>query len=146
MTEITLPLAPDAEGLKRLTEALALTLWKLRHHLEGNLVVRITAKDIEAFKQSLDYNEQRDPVVCIDNRNGDMLVHVTDAKGDQIQITENNEEDLERGQRAKRNQYLRQQLPGWVQQVRSNNASQNFDLGLIEEVCQVAEALAREAT
>ncbi len=121
-----------------------LVLWKMRHHLDGNLVVRITSKDIEAFEQSLAYNDQANPKVNVENRNGDMLVHVTDAKGDQIQITENNEEDLERGQRAKRNQYLRQQLPGWVQQVRNNNASQNFDLGLIEEVCQAAEALARE--
>lgn len=127
-----------------LDRGLQLVLWKMRHHLEGSMVIQITPKDIEAYQQSLDYNEQKNQSVYMDERHGAWLIHVTDDRGNQIQINENNEEDLERGQRAKRNQYLRQQLPGWVQQVRSNNASQNFDLGLIEEVCQAAEALARE--
>ncbi len=125
--------------------AMQLVLWKMRHHLEGSLVIQITPKDIEAYQQSLEYNEQKNPMVNAEDRHGTIIVHVTDDKGNQIQVNENNEEDLERGQRAKRNQYLRQQLPSWVQQVRNNNATQNFDLGLIEEVCQAAEALAREA-
>lgn len=123
-------------------EIIALLIWKMRHSLPA-LVVQITQADREAFKQSLEYNEQV-VKVNIEDRHGTTLVHLTDEKtGDQIIVTENNEADLDRGDAAKRLRMVKQSAPELANQLRHDLASGSWADSLVDEVCAALVTLGR---
>lgn len=123
-------------------EIIALLIWKMRHSLPA-LVVQITQADREAFKQSLEYNEQV-VKVNVEDRHGTTLVHLTDEKtGDQIIVTENNEADLDKGEAAKRLRMVKQSAPDLANQLRRDIASGSWADSMIEEVCSALVTLGR---
>lgn len=123
-------------------ELMALMLWKMRHSLPA-LVIQITPADREAFKQSLNYNEQT-VKVNIDDRGGTTLIHLTDQKtGDQIICTENNEADLDKAQAMANLRMIKQTAPDLASRLLSDTAQGNMNSSLIEEACRSLVALAR---
>jgi len=121
---------------------ISLLIWKMRHSLPA-LVVQITQADREAFKQSLEYNEQV-VKVNVEDRHGTTLVHLTDEKtGDQIIVTENNEADLDKGEAAKRLRMVKQSAPDLANQLRRDIASGSWADSMIEEVCAALVTLGR---
>lgn len=123
-------------------EIIALLIWKMRHSLPA-LVVQITKADREAFRQSLEYNEQT-VKVNVENRHGTTLVHLTDEKtGDQIIVTENNEADADKGDAAKRLRMVKQSAPELANQLRRDLASGSWADSMIEEVCATLVTLGR---
>lgn len=123
-------------------EIIALLIWKMRHSLPA-LVVQITPADREAFRQSLEYNEQV-VKVNIEDRKGTTLVHLTDEKtGDQIIVTENNEADLDKGEAEKRLRMVKQSAPELAARLRHDIQSGSWADSMIEEVCQTLVTLGR---
>lgn len=123
-------------------EIIALLIWKMRHSLPA-LVVQITKADREAFRQSLEYNEQT-VKVNVEDRHGTTLVHLTDEKtGDQIIVTENNEADADKGDAAKRLRMVKQSAPELANQLRRDLASGSWADSMIEEVCATLVTLGR---
>lgn len=121
---------------------IALLIWKMRHTLPA-LVVQITQADREAFKQSLDYNEQT-VKVNVEDRKGTTLVHLTDEKtGDQIIVTENNEADADRADAAKVLRMVKQSAPELAARLRHDLASGSWADSLVDEVCQTLVTLGR---
>lgn len=112
---------------------IALLIWKMRHSLPA-LVVQITQADREAFAQSLAYNEQA-VKVNIEDRHGTTMVHLTDEKGDQIIVTENNEADADKGDAARNLRMIKQAAPELAARLRRDTQSGAWADSLIDEVC-----------
>ena len=124
------------------TELMALMIWKVRHSLPA-LVIQITPADREAFKQSLNYNEQT-LKLNVEDRNGTTLIHLTDEKtGDQIIATENNEADLDKAQAAVNLRMIKQSAPTLASQLRYDIAQNTISNATIEEACNTLLALSK---
>lgn len=134
---------PDTtESEQELAVLMSLMIWKVRHSLPA-LVIQITQADREAFKQSLEYNEQT-VKLNIEDRNGTTLIHLTDEKtGDQIIATENNEADLDRAQDAANLRMLKQSAPTVVRQLQFDLAQGTISNATIEEACNTLLALSK---
>lgn len=122
-------------------EIMQLMIWKMRHSLPAP-VIQITQADREAYRQSLEYNEQK-PVLNIEDRKGAILIHLTDDKGDQLIFTENNEADLDKAEAANKFRLLKQNAPMLASQIRSDLSQGTISQDTLEDACRTLEALGR---
>lgn len=123
-------------------DLIKLLLWKMRHQLPA-LVVQISPEDVEAMRQSLEYNEQT-AKLNIEQRAGSTFIHLTDEKtGDQIIATENNQADLDKAQHAAKLRQIRQSIPELANQVLNQARTGDMSLSMIEDLCNGAVALAK---
>lgn len=122
-------------------DVIAQMIWKMRHSLPGP-VIQITAMDRQAFKDSLNYNEQQVKVV-IEDRNGSTLVHLTDQTNNQIIFTENNEADLDKAQAAASARQVKQSVPGLISRLRNELATGDFANSTVEEALLALSTLSK---
>lgn len=125
----------------KLHELMALMIWTQRHHLPGP-IIRIEQRDREAFKKSLEYNEQA-VRVNIEDRKGATLIHLTDDNGDQIVFTESEEFDLDKKLAADRLRMIKQNASSVAAQIRSDIANGVMSNDTLMEACNALDALGR---
>ena len=105
-------------------------------------IIRIEQRDREAFKKSLEYNEQA-VRVNIEDRKGATLIHLTDDNGDQIVFTESEEFDLDKKLAADRLRMTKQNASNIAAQIRSDIANGVMSNDTLMEACNALDALGR---
>lgn len=149
MTEIVAPKAkPPTEtstALASQPHAVVITamLWNQRNRLD-NMAMIIRDDDVEAFRKSLEYNEQK-PKLVIEARAGFTVVRMEDATtGNAIIQSESDERALDRKEAAQRVRSAAQQARGMLEQVRADVGANTISNGTILELCELAGTLAKE--
>jgi len=118
-------------------------LWHMRNSLD-NFALVIPDEQVEAFRKSLDYNEQK-PKLIIEARAGFTVVRMADATtGNAIIQSESDERALDRKEAAQRVRNAAQQTRGMLDQVRADVASNTISNSTILDLCELAGTLAKE--
>jgi len=165
--------APKKDPLDLFAEApldrvLQLVFWKLRHK-NPDMAVLIEQKDLEAFKQSMDYQEVK-PALLVYRPQGDpghpgspavgkrravpardpsparpfvVVALVQEGTKNTVKPVENNEQDYQRGDLARRQAVARGRAGSLATTLR--NGAANLDLvtsGVLEEAAETLSTLA----
>ena len=110
-------------------------LWHYRH-TEPNLCVRITEQDVEAMEQCLDYNKQQAQIKV--TRSGPALfVVMVDQQSNAIVPVENNIEDFDKGELARRKRTAKESIDEMATRVKNAAAIGEFSMS---DVCDLADA------
>jgi hypothetical protein len=158
--------ALDSFATAPLDRVLQLVLWKLRHK-NPEMAVLITEGDITGFEQSMSYQGvvpailierpqgrpahagARGKVVSVAPFSGEpprpfVIVAVVErGKKNAIRAIENNQDDFERGDLARRIALARGKAATLAQQVRNAAASGDFTSGTLEDAAEALEVLAK---
>lgn len=144
----------------------AMLFWKQRHS-NPDLAITLTKADVDGFQQSLAYNKQ-EPIVIVDVRRpfmpGDkvpkdavesaedvlktyLAIRLVDkVTTDPIVINENNEADLEKGEKAKQLRRIAEMAHVLVTRLQSEDAAGVASRQSINDVCTAFLDLARAYT
>lgn len=119
-----------------------LMFWKLRREYP-DFSMTFTEKDINGFKESLAYNEQNPKIIASAHPKFVVLRIADEKTGDMITVNENNVDDLEITEQAKKVRRYRENAPQIVSNVRSEFSQGITSQDSINQLCDAALALAR---
>lgn len=120
-------------------------LWAQRNRLD-NMAMVIPDAEVEAFRKSLDYNEQK-PKLVVEARNGYTVVRMEDATtGNAIVQSESDEKAQDRKEEAQRVRAAAQQARGAVEQAKLDLQSNTISNSTILELCDLVSMMAKELT
>lgn len=116
-------------------------LWHYRH-TEPNLCVRITEQDVEALAQCLEYNKQQAEIKV--TRSGPALfVVMVDQQSNAITPVENNVEDFDKGELARRKRMAKEGIEQLAGRVKNAAAMGEFSMSEINDLADAALLLAK---
>lgn len=118
-------------------------LWHYRH-TDPNMCVRITEQDVVAMEQCMEHNKQV-PVVRI-TRTGTapfLFVAMTDEQSNAIVPVENNLEDYEKGEQARRRLAVKESIGQLAARVKNAAAIGEFSSSEVSELADAALLLAK---
>ena len=116
-------------------------LWHYRH-IDPNLAVTITDKDIEALDQCLEHNKQVSQITLV-TRPNHLVVVMTDTQGNAVAPVENNIDDFEKGEQARRRKRVLETIGELANRVRNQAAAGDFSSSEVIELADAALLLAK---
>jgi len=118
-------------------------LWCIRNSLD-NFAMVIADEQVEAFRKSLDYNEQK-PKLIIEARHGYTVVRMEDAAtGNAIIQSESTEKDQDKKEAAQKLRTAVQQSRGVIEQAKADLSTQTISNSTILDLCDLCSLMAKE--
>lgn len=125
-----------------LMNLVALMFWKLRRQYP-DLAITFDERDIKGFAESLEYNQQA-PKLKAEARKDYVVFRVCDEKtGDQIILSENNEEDLRRSEEAAKVRRIKEGAAMLVGNARAEASQGVNSMETVNALCDAVMTLAR---
>lgn len=149
--------------------ALQLVLWKVRHHLSSDMSVLVKAEDLQAFEQSMKYQQVR-PAVMIYRPEGHPATQAIPAAGNRravparpaepprpyviiglvqegtrnaVRAVENNEADFQRGDLQRRIEVAKRNIPEYKAALLNTAATGSYSSATLEAIAEALDLWSR---